>query len=789
MPFGTSGIKVIDFIRSIQKKFNLIIYPDKLNPNQFVVETFNNWYKQGEIKDFNRYINVKDKIEFTPANQLGYNKVRFSDADDTDYVETLFKRTNNRVYGESNFYDSGSYYSQGTLDVLSDVIASGPLTLVPGSVFSGAAASQPTSCTTYKFTWEGGRGGSTIHYTTCDGSPATASVNFTFLPTATVCARTDQYKTNSPFIDIDVIGDCSPAVTGSAATGSGYPMWIPYYIADDKYTPARVLPRLLFYNGLVNSQEYYFEGYLSSTSLVERLPQTKYPYFDNYSTGSLNGTSSQYPELDSLSLLYNNEQSVWGSTPSGSLVSDYWDTYLALLYNPRTRLVDANAVIPLADYFNIELNDIAEFRGNYYHLRAINDYNLTTGECNIQMLGPVIPDTISYLITPPSTGSCNFNASVVSVGSGGSFAINQDGEVYELLVDGNDVYAGGQFSCYNGNAAFDLVKFNVNGVYDATFNTTVGTSGSTGPAGGYAPAGLVIQPTTGKLIFAGYFNRWNGQVCTTGGSDGSVIRLNSDGTLDPTFSTASAYPPAVPYSMGVFNDGAIVIGSYGVPSQAILYKKDANGNFLFDYPIVPTSIDNITFVGTFSDDSIIGYGNPLGIFRFNASGTASATFTASLGPGTNFPKAISITSDESYVIMVGELAGVNGTGSYGIVKMRSDTGALDPTFNLIATSGSYPIGTAVDIQSDGKILLAKLDEDGTPSQKTAMYRLNSDGTIDTTWNITFTTGSLGPFGGITDIKQLPNGNVLATGGVFYKDFRLFDKFGNILNTVSSSLCT
>jgi hypothetical protein len=105
MPNGTSGIRVIDFIRSIQKKFNLIIYPDKQNPNQFVVETFNNWYKQGTIKDFNKYINLEDKIEFTPANQLGYRQVRFSDAEDTDYVTTLFKRTNNRVYGESNFYD------------------------------------------------------------------------------------------------------------------------------------------------------------------------------------------------------------------------------------------------------------------------------------------------------------------------------------------------------------------------------------------------------------------------------------------------------------------------------------------------------------------------------------------------------------------------------------------------------------------------------------------------------------------------------------------------------------
>jgi hypothetical protein len=415
MPFGTSGIKVMDFIRGVQKKFNLVIYPDKLNPNQFVVETFNNWYKQGTIKDFNKYINVKDKISFTPANQLGYNKIRFSDADDTDYISTLFKRTNNRVYGESNFYDSGSYYSQGSLDVTT-TLAQGPLGQVPGSGYTGSVASVATSCTTYKFTWEGGRGGSTVYYTNCAGSPATASVNFTFLPTATVCARTGQYTINSAFIDVDELGDCSPAPTGSAASGSGYPIWIPYYIADDKYTPARVLPRLLFYNGLVNASPYWIQGYTDSTkSTIQSNKQTQYPYFDVYSTGSLSGTSSIYPQVDSKSLLFNNEQAVWGNTPTASLVSEYYDKYLALLYNPRTRLVDANAVIPLADYFNIELNDIAEFRGNYYHLRAINDYNLTTGEANIQMLGPIIPDTISSILSgswAPSQDPCEFEFAV-----------------------------------------------------------------------------------------------------------------------------------------------------------------------------------------------------------------------------------------------------------------------------------------------------------------------------------------------------------------------------------------
>jgi len=243
MPAGTSGIRVIDFIRSVQKKFNLIIYPDKLNPNQFVVETFNNWYKQGTIKDFNKYINVADKITFTPANQLGYRKVRFSDATDTDYITTLFTRTNNRTYGESNFYDSGSYYSQGTLEVTSDALASGPLGQVPGSVYTGSI-NTVTGCSTYQINF-GGEGGTAIaSYTTCAGFPTTVTMTPSN-PNEWICARTGTVTLTGSNISWELQGNCSAPLTGSA-TGSGNPLWIPYYISDDKYEPARVLPRLMY---------------------------------------------------------------------------------------------------------------------------------------------------------------------------------------------------------------------------------------------------------------------------------------------------------------------------------------------------------------------------------------------------------------------------------------------------------------------------------------------------------------------------------------------------------------
>jgi hypothetical protein len=173
------------------------------------------------------------------------------------------------------------------------------------------------------------------------------------------------------------------------------PIYIPTYISNQTYAPARVLPRLLFYNGLVDCEEWWIESGSLTTAGVT-YAQNSFPYFDNYSV-----VTGSFPTDGSRSLLFNNEAAVYGTAPSSSLYTEYWDTYISLLYNPKTRLLNCSAIIPLADYVKMELNDIVNFRGNYYHLRAINDYSLKDGTCELQLLGPIIADTFSNLQPPP----------------------------------------------------------------------------------------------------------------------------------------------------------------------------------------------------------------------------------------------------------------------------------------------------------------------------------------------------------------------------------------------------
>jgi hypothetical protein len=95
--------------------------------------------------------------------------------------------------------------------------------------------------------------------------------------------------------------------------------------------------------------------------------------------------------------LFNNEAASYGETPTETLYSEYWEKYVEFIYNPKTRILNCSAIIPLADYFDMELNDIVNFRGNYYHLRAINDYSLKDGTCNLQLLGPIISDALDIM--------------------------------------------------------------------------------------------------------------------------------------------------------------------------------------------------------------------------------------------------------------------------------------------------------------------------------------------------------------------------------------------------------
>lgn len=126
----------LNFIKGIQQKFNLIIYPSKTKINHFIIQTFNEWYKRDSVHDFNKYIDISSQIKITPANNLAYKELTFSDKVDSDYVTKLFKDANNRNFGVETYTDDDNNYSSEKLEITTS-FASSPLILLENSGTSG----------------------------------------------------------------------------------------------------------------------------------------------------------------------------------------------------------------------------------------------------------------------------------------------------------------------------------------------------------------------------------------------------------------------------------------------------------------------------------------------------------------------------------------------------------------------------------------------------------------------------------------------------------------------------
>jgi hypothetical protein len=137
MPFGTNGIKQIDFLTSLQKKFNLVMYPSKTVRNEFIVEPFNQWYSKGRRWDFNKYANLDEKIEVIPANNLAVNELNFGDLLDQDYISQQFSKEANREFGKAYYTDTENFFSQGKFEVKT-AVASTQLLQIAGTGVSGS---------------------------------------------------------------------------------------------------------------------------------------------------------------------------------------------------------------------------------------------------------------------------------------------------------------------------------------------------------------------------------------------------------------------------------------------------------------------------------------------------------------------------------------------------------------------------------------------------------------------------------------------------------------------------
>jgi len=236
-----------------------------------------------------------------------------------------------------------------------------------------------------------------------------------------------------------------------------------------------------------------------------------------------------------------------------------------------------------------------------------------------------------------------------------------------------------------------------------------------------------------------------------------ILRLNTDGSVDPTFNSAGATVtlsanPVLPNDIGV---------------RAIAIQPDG-------------SILLAGFFGAFG-----GIAHP-GIVRLLADGTLDPSFAAitlqfTLNPLVELGLwAKPAIQTDGKILIVGDFEGVNGTPDPGVARLNSD-GSLDTTFNATGFtrfSPSRPIRGVV-VQGDGKIIIGGDFAITGGAPDVPLVRLNSDGSIDQTY--IYPPGGSTFFGSrIRDLVLQPDGKPIAVANSVFR----FDTDGTLDSTFS-----
>ncbi|MDQ4123260.1 MAG: FG-GAP-like repeat-containing protein [Acidobacteriota bacterium] len=260
-----------------------------------------------------------------------------------------------------------------------------------------------------------------------------------------------------------------------------------------------------------------------------------------------------------------------------------------------------------------------------------------------------------------------------------------------LQTDGKIVVAG----YASGN--FAVVRYNQNGTLDSAFGD--GGKVITDVSGFDLAEAIAIQPD-GKILVAGY-----------SGSPRrfSLVRYNSDGTLDQTFGTAGKVIQQV---------GTSSVGDAG---RAIALQTDGK----------------IIVAGVAAVDLAQTTVNRFALVRFNQNGTIDASFgtsgkviTTITSAGHSSLSDVVIQADGK-ILVTGDNS-EQGASDVAVVRYNQN-GTLDAGFgnNGIVTTrfGGSSSGESINVQSNGKIVVAGNSFTGSGSDF-GVLRLNPNGSLD-----------------------------------------------------------
>jgi hypothetical protein len=304
-------------------------------------------------------------------------------------------------------------------------------------------------------------------------------------------------------------------------------------------------------------------------------------------------------------------------------------------------------------------------------------------------------------------------------------------------TDGSgDVYAGGDFTTYDGAQALRIVRLNADGTIDAAFPTALGFNGSVRSIVPVGNQGV-------NLYVGGEFTFYNGI------QKNRIVRINANGAFDHAFSIGTGFDNTVeiiaPVDDGSGNlyVGGAFTGYNGVTANGLVRLK-ADGAIDPTF-VIGTGFNNTVFfvVPLAGGDVYVGgaFTSYKGVtvnrlVRLHSDGTLDQTFLT----GTGFDNTVLtllLADDGSGKLYVGGAFNTyNGDVANNLVRLNSN-GVRDLSFTIGVGFNNTVFHVVPVGNGSGGLFVGGAFTSYNNLQANEMARLNENGTMDSA----FSTGA------------------------------------------------
>lgn len=302
-----------------------------------------------------------------------------------------------------------------------------------------------------------------------------------------------------------------------------------------------------------------------------------------------------------------------------------------------------------------------------------------------------------------------------------SQGLNDEVSAIAMQEDGKTLL-GGSFTTYDTVPQNRIMRISNDGMKDISFNIGSGFNN---------PVKTIVVQTNGKILVGGNFTLYNQQPAK------HIIRLNQDGTKDASFNIGLGFNENVS-AIALQPDGKLLVGGYftqynGQP-QNYFIRLNSDGTKDTTYNVENIFDARITALLLQQDGKVVVGGNftTFGgsaqrcLARLNEDGTKDIFFTPPQTEEFLWP----YTTKDAILDFATQPDGKIYVITSMLPRRLNSDGTIDSTFNA-----GYYYSKSIAIQDDGKILLGGTFDYLFGGFRKGLVRLNSDGTTDANFDI------------------------------------------------------